>query len=219
MAVGHAVEAETVVQVPRRDGTFIIQKHCGGGRQRGGAVRLRNRCERVQVFADPVDVMRAGGEVIRQRAATQEAGIRRHAAQLGVGEHIRQQLQRFVSGVSVYDQLGDHGIVTGGHAISGFEARIPANGFTVGLFQQAEFKNETRAGAEAFGGIFGADAGLEGVAGKLDVFLLQREFSAGGDDQLPFDEVGAGDGFGDGVFDLKAGVHLEEPERVRRQGF
>jgi hypothetical protein len=42
----------------------------------------------------------------------------------------------------------------------------------------------------------------------------QRQRLAGGDAQLPFDQILAGDHFGDRVLDLQAGVHFHEVERA-----
>ena len=61
-------------------------------------------------------------------------------------------------------------------------------------------------------GIFGAKPGLDGVSAKADIFLAQRQLFAAGDAELQLDEVEAGDGFGDGVLDLQARVHLHEEE-------
>ena len=70
---------------------------------------------------------------------------------------------------------------------------------------------------EAPGRILGVDARLEGMAAKPDLVLRFRQDFAGGDPQLPFDEIDAGDHFGDGVLDLQPRVHLHEPEAVGSQ--
>ena len=46
------------------------------------------------------------------------------------------------------------------------------------------------------------------------LLLGQRQRLPGGDAQLPFDEILAGDHLGDRVLDLQAGVHLHEVERA-----
>ena len=63
-------------------------------------------------------------------------------------------------------------------------------------------------------GIFGVDPALDGMASEVDVFLAKRERLAGGDLDLLFDEIDAGDHFGDRMFDLDAGVDLDEVEVV-----
>src|ERR1700722_7617385 len=45
-----------------------------------------------------------------------------------------------------------------------------------------------------------------------DVFLCETELLAGGDSQLPLDEVESRDELGHRVLDLETGVHLEEVE-------
>ena len=60
--------------------------------------------------------------------------------------------------------------------------------------------------------ILGVDAALDRVAGELDVFLAQREFFAGRDQQLLAHEIDAGDQLGHRMLDLDARVHLDEVE-------
>ena len=50
------------------------------------------------------------------------------------------------------------------------------------------------------------------MAVQAQLFLAQRQRLAAGHAQLPLDQVGAGDGFGDRMLDLQAGVHLHEVE-------
>ena len=70
-------------------------------------------------------------------------------------------------------------------------------------------------GDEVAGGVFGVDAGFDRVAGDGEVGLEEGEGFAVGDADLPFDEVLAGDGFGDRVLDLEACVHFHEVEGRR----
>ena len=72
------------------------------------------------------------------------------------------------------------------------------------------FGNPCRARTETVLRRFRVDAAFDGVAGKLDVRLLERQRLAAGDAQLLGDQIDAGDHFGDRVFDLDAGVHLEK---------
>ena len=67
-------------------------------------------------------------------------------------------------------------------------------------------------------GVLGVDADFDGVAIGVGGVGGQVERFAGGDAQLPLDEVEAGDHLGDGVLDLQAGVHLEEVEVAVRLG-
>ena len=47
---------------------------------------------------------------------------------------------------------------------------------------------------------------------SCQLVLAAGQRLAGGDPQLPFDQIQAGDQFGDRMFDLQAGVHLHEVE-------
>src|SRR4029079_5394245 len=60
--------------------------------------------------------------------------------------------------------------------------------------------------------ILGIDAGLDGRAGQLHILLLDGELLASGDLEHLLDEVEPGDKLGDGMLDLKPGIHLEEIE-------
>src|SRR5579883_1370328 len=50
------------------------------------------------------------------------------------------------------------------------------------------------------------------MAAAGNVPLRQRQRLAGGDAQLPFDEIEPGDRFGDRVLDLQPRIHLDEVE-------
>jgi hypothetical protein len=60
--------------------------------------------------------------------------------------------------------------------------------------------------------VFGVEAGLDGVAVELGSGGLGGQGLAGGRQELEADQVQAGDGLGDRVLDLDAGIDLEEPE-------
>ena len=69
---------------------------------------------------------------------------------------------------------------------------------------------------EAALGILGIKPRLDGVAVERHCVLRQRQLLAGGDAELPFDQIEAGDRFGHRMLDLQPRVHLHEPEAVRR---
>ena len=60
--------------------------------------------------------------------------------------------------------------------------------------------------------ILGIEPDLDGVAVDAQLVLGERHLPAGRDDELPFDQILAGDRLGDGMLDLQAGVHLHEEE-------
>jgi len=72
----------------------------------------------------------------------------------------------------------------------------------------------TRAGHEVAFGIFGINTALDRAAVLRNFVLLERQLFAGGDAELPFDQVDAGDQFGHGVLDLQPRVHLQEVEAL-----
>ena len=61
--------------------------------------------------------------------------------------------------------------------------------------------------------IFRVDSRLEGMSVDRKLVLPLRKWLSGGDAQLPFDEIEAGDHLGHRMLDLEAGVHLHEVER------
>jgi hypothetical protein len=65
--------------------------------------------------------------------------------------------------------------------------------------------------------IFGVHSALECTPVKLDASLVgDGEWLALRHQQLPFDQVGAGDHFGDGMFNLKTRVHFHEIKTFTR---
>ncbi len=63
-------------------------------------------------------------------------------------------------------------------------------------------------------GILRVDARFDRVARAGDLVLLPRQPLAGGDPELPLDEVDPGHELGHRMLDLESGVHLDEVERV-----
>ncbi|TFB00624.1 hypothetical protein CCMA1212_007206 [Trichoderma ghanense] len=122
-----------------------------------------------------------------------------------------------LAGVAADDELGDHAVVGLGHDAAGAEAPVQADvGIVLGGVQQHGVDELARVRHEALLGVLGVDAGLDGGAALahalLDLGLRQRQLLAGGDAELPLDQVQAGDHLGDGVLDLQARVHLHEVE-------
>ncbi|MPM38347.1 hypothetical protein SDC9_84976 [bioreactor metagenome] len=69
-----------------------------------------------------------------------------------------------------------------------------------------------RAWGEAGFRIFRIDPAFDHMAGELDVLLTQRQLFARRDPDLLFDDVDAGQLFGDRMLDLNPGVHFHEIE-------
>ncbi len=116
------------------------------------------------------------------------------------------------------NRLGDHAVVRGGDDVALLPCTVEAErGTATGqvVEEGREIEHVEAAGGweEAARGVFGAQTGFDSVAFEFNVGL-GGELAAVCDIQLQFDEVEAGDEFGDGVFDLETGVHLHEPETV-----
>ena len=78
--------------------------------------------------------------------------------------------------------------------------------------RQAEGGDAADRGGEVARRIFGADPGLDRVAGGANRVLGGGQGFPGGHAQLPFHQVQAGDRLGDRMLDLQPGVHLQEEE-------
>ena len=119
---------------------------------------------------------------------------------------------RDVTVAAPHDQLADEVVVVLADLVAGVVARVEADAESVRGEQLRD-----RAGRReelASGDVLGVDADLDRVAAArgVDLGLGHREFLAGGDTDLPLDEVDVGDHLAHRVLDLEAGVHLEEEE-------
>src|SRR5258705_8511378 len=103
------------------------------------------------------------------------------------------------------DQLSEQRIVVRRHEIAGITVRVETNARALG---RLPFGNPSGARTETVLRGFRVDAAFDGVAGKLDVRLYERQRLAARDAQLLGDQIDARDHFGDRVFYLNAGVHL-----------
>ena len=103
------------------------------------------------------------------------------------------------------DQLGQHRVVIEADLRAGLDATVEAHAMwrlTVRQFAGRRLEGEL--------GALGRDARLDRVTAHADLRLRQRELFAGRRQQLPFDEIDAGDEFGDGMLDLQSRVHFQE---------
>ena len=111
-------------------------------------------------------------------------------------------------------ELGDHRIVVDRDLAALEDTRIVAHGDAIGhlLRRRTIFHQPARRGQEVAVGIFRIDAAFDGPALQLYVRLPDLQLFAGGHADHLLHEVDAGDQFGDGVFHLQAGIHLEKKE-------
>ena len=70
---------------------------------------------------------------------------------------------------------------------------------------------------EALGRVLGIEPGFDRVAGDAQFALFFRQFLAACDQELPFDQILAGNLLGHRMLDLEARVHLHEPDAVGAQ--
>ncbi len=114
-----------------------------------------------------------------------------------------------VAVLPVGDELGDQGIVIGRDDAVLIGVGVDADANAAGEIEARDAAGRGREGV----GVFRVDAALDGVAAANDGTAENFGQSfPGGDSDLRFDEVDAGDGFGDGVLDLDAGIYFDEVE-------
>ena len=179
--------------------------------RRGGGVGLAGyRAERREIAVDEAGSnLPCRNSLARQSG--EEAGIAARPDDDGAIERRRQPVERLVARRRVRDQLGDHRIVERRDLGACLDAGIDAD-----VGRQFQRHDPAGRGQKAALGILGIKPRLDGVAVDADLRLLERQFFAGGDAELPFDQIEAGDRFGHRMLDLQARVHLHEPEAVRR---
>ena len=81
-----------------------------------------------------------------------------------------------------------------------------------GPSRQMERRNSSRRRAEIPGRIFSIDATLQGVSPQIDVFLGIAQMLARSNPDLLFDQIQPGDQFGNRMFYLDSGIHLQKIE-------
>ena len=193
----------------------------GGGRvesggQRAGRAPGRGQLGRGVVVEEP-GVGVAGQERLRPQDPDQQVAVGDDAVELRAGQRRGQHPGRLRRG-------SGHGRrpwpATGRSAPRPPTRRPPRRrpgrrpAVAAGAGPDPEPVQDPCLGEEPGGRVLGVEAGLDGVAANLDLGeLRQGEGLAGRDQELEADQVEAGDGFGDRVLDLDAGVDLEEPER------
>ncbi|MND43741.1 hypothetical protein D3C80_345610 [compost metagenome] len=162
------------------------------------------------VAGDEAGVQLGVGEGRVGQYATEEGQVGLEAAHGGFVEHGQQALAGFLAGLAPGDQLGQHGVVEGRYLVAfGNPAVHPAAGAGGGFAVQCQ---AAAGGEEVLVRVFGVQAHFDGVAIQRHLFLGDGQGLATGDADLPGHQVEAGDGFGDRVLHLQAGVHLHEEE-------
>ena len=161
-----------------------------------------------------------------ERAALHHVAQKLHigveAHDVGCGQCGIQTGQCLLAGVAMHDQLGDHGVVKRRNHVALAHAGVHPHPATVALkshaIRQAIHMQRAGGGQKVVVRALGTNAGLDGVAGDLELVLAQGQRLATGHAQLPLHQVLPGDGFGHRMLHLQAGVHLHEEKGHRAIG-
>ena len=179
----------------------------GVGRRLGG-----QRLRALAVEPARVEPHRAERRARRRRA--QEGEVGRDALDLRRVQRRRQPLQRRRPVGAVGDDLGDHRVVVRRHRVALLDAGVDAHAVHAAR-AGASVRSRPIEGRKPARRVLGVEPRLEGVAAAGDLLLAQRQRLAGGDAQLPLDQVQPGDRLGHRVLDLQPRVHLDEVEAAR----
>ncbi|WP_343390817.1 hypothetical protein [Candidatus Amarobacter glycogenicus] len=165
-------------------------------------------CRGEKFLLTPLKPLHGGGaqrEVRVENGPTQQFKVRGWAMQFYVMCRLFNRLQRRGSIPAVHDEFAEKRIVIRRHRVTGGKAEVGASHRT-----GRQRIDPPRTRLEPIPRILRVNPELDGVPGELHVLLLQRQRFAGGDAELEFDQVQAGDHLCDRVFDLEPGVHFEE---------
>ncbi|GGN14352.1 hypothetical protein GCM10011578_042010 [Streptomyces fuscichromogenes] len=173
-----------------------------GGRE--GGVRVGGgRRQLGEVAVVEAGVHAGRGELRVAQGADEEVAVGGGAVQGGLFQGAGQFAQRLGAGGGVGDRFREHRVVVDADLVTVGVAGVQADAVRYGeAVQGAGLRGP------AAGGVLGVEAGLDRVAARG--WGVQGEGVALGDADLFRDQVEAEHGLGDGVFDLEAGVHLQE---------
>ena len=160
-------------------------------------------------LVEPFGVDFAAEEIGIGEDAAEKAGVGLDAGDGVFVESTAETGNGFFAGVAPGDEFAEERIIFVGNGPAFVDAFVEANAGTAG---GVEGKNLSGRGEEIVVGIFGIEAHFHGVSARRDGFPGEREAMAGGDGDLEFDKVEAGDLLGDGMLDLQARVDFEEIE-------
>ncbi|VVN48501.1 hypothetical protein PS639_06045 [Pseudomonas fluorescens] len=140
----------------------------------------------------------------------QEVDVGLEPADRKLIEHAEQPQARLFTVLAPGNQLAEHRIVEGRNLVAFFHATVhptarTGRGFAIQL--QASGGRQ-----EVVGRVFGVQAHFNCMTEQRHLILGHRQRFTARHANLPGHQVEAGDGFGDRVFDLQAGVHLHEEE-------
>ena len=197
--------------VPQRPGIIGRGAGCGGqrpdrGRQHDAwrwATRGERRCD---PFHEP-GVEPAGPDILVGQQTPDEPDVRRQAEDRRVRQRVVEAAQSLVAIGSPGDHLGQQRVVGGPDLGARQESRVDPH---VRAARLRQAQDRAAGGQEARHRILGVHPRLDGVAGRGEVGLRERQRLAGGDAELQLHQVDSPHQLGDRVLDLEAGVHLHE---------
>ena len=129
---------------------------------------------------------------------------------------LKHTMQTTFAVIAPHDQFRDQRVIMDGNGIT-----LPHPGIHphIGCFsRKAQVAQAAGGRQETVIRVLRIDARFQGVAVDGKLILACRQPLAGGDPELPFDQVLPRDQFGHRVFDLKTGVHFHEIKRTVRSG-
>ena len=172
-------------------------------------------------FAVPFLLDPAGVDVEAVNASDERRVIhhglveRDHGGKAGhhvLAESAAGTLDGFLAGAACDDELGQHGVKLATDHRTCAHARIHAH---AGAGRLRVGGHRAGGGHEVRGRVFAIDAELDGMAAG-DGIAVDTQLLAAGDAELLAHQVDAGGFFGDGVFDLQAGIDLQEGNQAVR---
>ncbi len=141
------------------------------------------------------------------QAGGEKRPIGGHAECDGLIETANELAPCLVAGHAVADEFRNHRIIERRNLGTGLQRMLDAK-----IIRHLPQRHPAGLRHEIMAGILRTQPYLDGVTGKLNIFLLKSERLAAGDAQLQFDEIKPGDRLGDGMLDLQAGIHFHEIE-------
>ena len=197
--------------------------------QAGGAVAPFDGADQVRVFVDETGGQISVGEGRMGDEVFKKLQVRGHAADAEFAQGALHAVDRFLGRWRPGGDLDQQRVVIrrdDGTAVgrAGVEPHAKARRAAVGAEAAIVWQ-------EVVGRVFGGDAALQGMAAEADISLRryarsplpqpplgvvfvfeQADVAAFGDADLRLHDIDSGHLFGDGVFDLDAGVDLHEVE-------
>src|SRR5690606_20386628 len=125
-----------------------------------------------------------------------------------LGQRDLHATYRLFAGIAISNDFADHGVVMRRYEIAGIDVRIHADAGAAGRMPGLDAAR----GRRKLERIFRIDAALDRVALDFNVALAVAQLFAGSDADLLLHDVHPGDHLGHRMFDLNAGVHLDEVE-------